>query len=518
MSRTAAISAPGLPGAAAALPRDARLCLFVGGLPAVASSGNKTPLSRTLGRLFGLTGSEDALESMLGPLARAGFDPAHPGKIGLAASEGLALFDAGNAVGLVGAMRSPKKWNEALKAAATEGPKPLKVPGAKDAGTAVLADGLRIAYARGKPWLYALAGFEEEAQAVERLAELVGLSPAESLIRHATFTDSVRRVSRDKGLLLWIDRSAFAQLWSAGRPPMADSETWEAPSGSTGSSWLSGLARPEGLALGVAADADALHLDGQLAIQGSLLDALDRTVKGHNVTRVGPSALARRCPLFAMSVLDIGLLVRVAPSLAGSLGRLAGRLGDVLRPGFSGDRGGGALAVGLTGIRPTADAIAPEHGEPDLFEAIDGFLVLQLLGEALPARLAGRMFDTVGDAVRGGLKRLKVVDQPDTTARLAGHTFHVAVRRGALIVATAGEPMRIARELLEESEPESLPPGFLLGAGVDAQRLLGGVEGLGEEAAVLEEMQNTVARFGRARIELGRTPGGLSVSLRQETR
>jgi len=507
-------TATGLPGVAAALPGDLPLCLFVGGLPSVGKKGGKTPLSRTLGRLFGLTGNEDALESMLGPLASAGFDPAHPGKVGLAASEGLALFDAGQAVGLAGAMRSPKKWNEAVRAAATEAPQPLEVPGAKEAGAATLADGLRIAYARGKTWLFALAGFGETERAVERLGELLELPPGRSLARQPLFADCARGVARDKGLLLWVDRSAFTRLWATGREPAAAGAP--PPSGSSGSSWLSGLARPEGLALGLAADADALRLDGRLAIEGSLLEALDRTVKGNNVTRVGPGTLARSCPLFAVSVLDLGLLVRIAPSLAGMLGRLAGRLGDVLRPGFTGDRGGGALAVGLTGLKPTAAVTADPSEEPDVFEAVEGFLVLQLLGEALPARLAGRVLDTFGDAVRGGLKRLKVTDQPETTARLAGHTFHVAVRRGALVVATSSEPMRIARSVLEAPDPEVLPPGFLLGAGVDAGRLLDGIDDLGDETAMIEEMQATLQRFGRARIELARVPGGLSISLRQE--
>jgi len=548
------VSAPhDVPPVAAALPATVPMALFIGGLPTHGSSpAGRSPLDQTLRRVARLAGEEASLEEFLGPLARSGFDPARPGRVGLVAGDGLAVFDAGGAVGLAGRLRSPSKWRAAVSAATADGIEPLEVDGAREAGFGAVDEDLHLAWARRPPWLHVLAGRLEPARVSAQLAALLETREDSSLARLPVFRSSTLEVGRDMGLLLWADRAALANLRFTGpapeaadvsAPPLTARDADGAPprpwagagagadqdaDDSTWARLLSGLARPEGLALGLGAGADRLRIEALLRIRGSLLDALDRTVQGHSVCRIAPASLARQCPMWAMSVLDLGLLVRAAPSIAGQLSRLAGRLGDVLRPGRGREkgRGGGALGLAVTRLKPLPPLDLEAAEMPDLFEALDGFLVLQLLGEALPARVAGRMLDTVGDAVRGGLKRLKLADEELSTARLGGHLFHVAVRRGALVVATSPEALVQARALLEAPAPVTLPAGYLVGAGVDAPRLLAqlapeaaAAAGTDDEAALLPlaDVQRAIARFGRARLEITRVPEGLAISLDQET-
>jgi hypothetical protein len=281
---------------------------------------------------------------------------------------------------------------------------------------------------------------------------------------------------------------------------------------------LESVIRLDGAALGLSVEPHELRAEGVICAEGTLLDALNRTVGRGSQCVIGPGGLGRRCPIWAWSVLDWSLLVRLLPGVASVMDRIMGPWGDLFKlPGGQG-RANGVAALGVCGVRDSRASLRAADGI-DPFEYVDGFLVLEMLGQNLPAQLAGRFLDAMGDAVRDGMRRVRRAEEDQlSSVLLAGHRFFVSMRRGAMIVATSRDALKEARSILEMQNHEVLPPGLLMGGAIDARRIVEWiarqVEGDAGEPST-EDLFQEFDRWGTTRIEVRCEPSCLRVAVRQ---
>jgi len=503
---------------AEALPGTVPLAFFLGGPFSPAEGAWQRSIAELL-RLLSEHGSEaESVGALLGPLGRAGFDPAQPGRAGLAPGAGLALFHAEEALGVAAAVRSPKVFREVLrKTVAPRRLRALKVPGAVEAGWGAMEDEWDIAFARRPPWVYVLVGPEVRKSAAAQLEALVRGEARGSLAAAPAFRQAVRSGGLQGDVALWVGEEGLSL---AGPDPEVWREMldrWSGVAGRAGS-MLDAMFHLRGGVLGGCLGPQEAKVEGLMLAEGTWLRALETTVGQGSQCVIGPRALARHCPVWALSVLDWTLFARTVPVVAGAIDRIAGPWAELLRrPGGQG-RANGVIAAGLCGARPLAGG-AGAVAETDLLEAVDAFLVLELLGQNLPAQLAGRMVDVVGDVMRDGMRRLRRGEREErTSVVLAGHRFYVAVRRGAMILATTRAALEEARSMLESNRAEALPPGFVLGGAWEPQRVLGmmGAGAGGEEwEGMRQELLREVRRLGAARFEVRQVPGGLRATFRQ---
>ena len=170
-------------------------------------------------------------------------------------------------------------------------------------------------------------------------------------------------------------------------------------------------------------------------------------------------------------------------------------------------------------MRPFPD-IDEDTSPVELLGSIDAFLVVELLGQAFPFRVAGRVLDSFGDAVRGGLKRLRRSEEEQLTSMtVAGHKFFMALRRGAMILATNRETLLEARGMLEQQGLETVPPGFLLRAECDPERFDAFPlipDELDPDAPSQEELLEEMRELGTVTLELRRVAAGLHLGLRRK--
>jgi len=506
---------------AEALPDSVPLALFLGGPFSTGGTAWRSTFTEMLRRFAVHAGEEDlVMNTLLGPLGRAGFDPLNPGRVGLSSSPGLAFFHAPQAVGLAAAVRSPKKFREALQGAVRRRIRSLKVPGAAEAGWGVIDDGWEVAFARRPPWVYALFGPEIGRTAAATLTELVAGPGRQSLAACRAFRQAAAGSGGVHGdLALWIGDRVVSLLGPEAGEWKERLGPWSQAAGRAGS-LLDAMIRLHGGALGLSVSQGELRLEGLALAEGRWLDALDTTVGGGSQGRIGPRALARNCPVWAVSVLDWTLLVRALPVIGEALERVTGPLGDLLRRSGGGgqERANGIVALGLCGLRPDLLEGTSTDGD-DLPMGVDAFLVLEMLGRNVPAQIAGRLLDAVGDVVRHGAKRLRgAEDEQLTSMVVAGFRLYVAMRRGAVILATSREALAEARQMLEQGVPESMAPGFLVGGEVEVQsvmRMVADASGLEAEGPFPDELLHEVQRWGATRFQVERVPAGLRLLLRQ---
>ncbi len=504
-------------GVAEALPKHVPVVLFLGGPFAADGKAWKSQMADTFKRLEALEGEKISLKNLFGPFGKIGFDPLKPSQVGLTAAPGLAFFYAERAVGFAAEVRSPKKWQEAIKKASLRPLRKLKVKDAVEAGLAVLDDDWEIAYARRPPWLYTLAGFSNAKEATALLADLVAVSSPTSLAAYRPFRKAIGSECLGNGATLWLSADFWSRFLSPSDSPRAPKESWSddetAFRGIIGS-----IVRLQGLALGLSVDDERLHVEGLVCAEGSLFDALDSVVGRSSQCVVGPRALSTRCPVWAISVMDWSLLVRSFPAVGKVLDRVTGQFGDLLPFLNSGERGQGVAAIGISGLRPfPTDHKSLAHSS--MFSFIDAFLVVEMLGQAFPAKLAGRVMDTMGGFMRGGLKRFIDTDIEElSSATIFGHKFFAAFRGGAMILATSRDAMKEAQYLLGSRSTETLPLGFILSAQSEPHRFSRQVnkdeEPISEEIFA-GEFWGEIKKLGRTQVEVQRVPAGLRLVIRQ---
>lgn len=503
---------------AEALPASMPLVLFLGGPFAAGESGWGRSLRELLKRFAEHAGEPDEMGSLPGPLGRAGFDPLQPGRVGLAPSAGLALFQAPEAIGVAAAVRSPKQFREALKhAVARRRIRKLEVPGSAEAGWGPVEEGWDVAFARRPPWLYALFGPDVGKSGAGYLADLVAGDERGSLASCPSFREAVRTGGLQGDLALWVGEEV---LTAAG----LDAEIWKemaargAGIAGRAGNLLDAMFHLHGAVVGGSIEPEEARAEGLVLADGTWLRALEGTVGQGSQCVIGPRALGRHCPVWALTVLDWTLLARTLPVVAAAIDRIAGPWGDLFRRSGGEGRANGVAAVGLCGVRPAPSGLE-EMRDTDVLGAVDAFLVLEMLGQNLPAQLAGRMVDVVGDVMRDGMKRLRRGDREERTSVVfAGHRFYVSIRRGAMILATSGRALEEARRMMETNRAERLPPGWLLGGAWEPQRLIrmlgeAAGEDLGEGGAA--ELLREVRRLGAARFEVRKVPAGLRGTFRQ---
>jgi hypothetical protein len=503
---------------AEALPGGVPLVVFVGGPFSEEDRPWDGPFLKEVHRWFSLALDRDAADSLFGPLARAGFDLLKPGRVGLATGPGVAFFQAGDSLGMAVAVRSPKKWREALMTLVRRPLRSLKVQGACEAGWGVVDEGWEIAFARRPPWLYVLAGLEIRKQASEQLADLVSVRAERSLASRETF-----RRARDSGGLccdtvIWMGAGALSMMGPDAEDWAEIRERWSGIAGRAGE-MLESVVRLNGAALGLSVAPHELRADGLVCAEGTLLDALNRTVGQGSHCVIGPVGLGRRCPIWAVSILDWSLLARTVPGVAKALDRILGQWGDLFKLSGGQGRANGVAALGLCGLR----SLPANRGaaiDVDPFEYLDGFLVLEVMGQNLPSQLAGRFLDAVGDVVRDGMRRVRRAQEDElSSVMLAGHRFFVALRRGAMIVATSRDALREARSILEMQDTETLAPGLLMGGAFDSRRIVEWIachmEAEPAEPST-EDLFQEFERWGTTRIEVRCESAGLRVVVRQQ--
>ena len=505
------------PGLADALHSRLPLVLFLGVPLGSQDREVRTRYQDTLKRLAALSGDEDILTGLLGPLGEAGFDIMKPGRVGLAAGNGMAFFPAGQGAGFAAAVRSPKTWREAIRKAAVRTPRPLQVKGAAEAMLAVLEQDWEIAYARSPPWLYALVGFEGKKEATRILNELVAVSPNDSLAAHGPFREVTGPEGLRNDLVLWLDRGCWSMI-KAEAESVLKSRDLSTNLGARAWDLLESVVLLQDAALALSAAEGRLRLEGQICGEGTLFQALDTMVGKGSRCVVGPRELGRRCPVWALSVLDWTLFTRLLPAVAELLEKIKGQWGDLIRLPGPEERMNGMAALGVCGLHPLS--LDPESlKEADILASVDAFLLLEMLGQKMAYRLAGKALDSFGDMVRGGLSRLRVTGgESFTSFEVAGLKVLVALRRGTLILATNRNALDVALYLLELDSSEALPPGFLARAGGEPQRFVRMlVEGLGQETgrALQEEILAGVRAVGRVELDLKRVPAGLRLVLSQ---
>jgi len=502
---------------AEALPGNVPLVLFLGGPFSAGNTTWRSSFMKILRRFAADSGEEDIMGSLLGPLGRAGFDPLNPGRVGLSASPGLALFHAEQAVCLVAAVRSPKKFREALQKAVRRRIRVLKVPGAAEAGWGVIDEGWNVAFARRPPWLYALFGPEVNASASSVLADLVSGTPRESLAVRKTFRQAAGPRGLQGDLAVWMGEEAVSMLGPDPEVWKDVLKRWSELAGRAGS-MLDAMIHVHGAAMGVSMDRDELRLEGLAFVEGTWLDALENMVGRGSQCVIGPRALRKHCPVWALTVLDWTLFARTLPVVANALDRITGQWGDLLKRTDSEGRANGMAALGICGLRPfplESEAAAEIH--PLSF--IDAFLVLEMLGQNLPAQIAGRLVDVMGDVMRDGMKRFRRKEAEQLSSVVfAGHRFYVALRRGAMILATSRAALAEARNMLETQASETLSPGFLVGGELEphgALRMLGNQLGRDSVERFSDDMLREFQRWGAARLQVQRVPAGLRMIFRQ---
>jgi len=508
-------------GVAEAVSGDAPLVLFYGGPFSEGDGAWGGTFTELLRRLSAHSGEEeDFADALFGSLGRAGFDPLKPGRVGLSTSAGLVLLPAGERIGLIAAVRSPKKWREFLQAALQGTLRPLKVSGAVEAGWGVVEEGWEVAFARRPPWLYALFGPEMSKTAAKTLADMMPAKGRESLAVRKAFRQAVGPGGVRGDLVLWIGDRVVSSLFAAdgGDDWNAALGRWSETTGRAGRV-LDAMFRLQGGALGLTVTRKALSVKGLVLAEGSWLDALDITVGKGSQCVIGPRALSRRCPVWAVSVLDWTLLARALPVVGQALDRVTGPLGDFLKRSSGGEeRANGIAALGLCGVR--ADLLQEvSTARDELPPFVDAFLVLEVLGRNLPGQIAGRLLDAVGDVMRHGAKRLLKTEEEQVSSLLVGgFRIYMAMRRGAAILATSRDALSEARRMLEEGVPESLAPGYVLGGQVEMQgaiRMLVDAFAAGSGERVPGEILGEFRRWGAGRFQVERVPGGLRLLLDQ---
>jgi hypothetical protein len=505
-------------GVADALPEQVSPVVFLGGPFTTGSRPGRPQLGEVIKRLTSLHGEEDAWETLLGPMGNAGFDPLKPGRVGISAGSGLAFFLVEGAAGFAAAVRSPKKWREAFRKATVRAPRPLKVKGAAEAEWGVLEEGWKVAYARRPPWLYAVAGFDKQKDAAALLADLVAVSPDDSLGAHPPFREAMDSGSVNGDLVLWMGADALSGL----RP---DTDLWtaaiERSSAVAGKAedLMGAMIQMEDLALGLSAQPDRLRVEGLLCAHGTLMDAFDTMVGSGSQCVIGPRALEARYPVWALSVLDWSFFARTLPAVASVLDRITGSWGELFKLPGADQRSNGVAALAVCGLRPFSPD--PESlADMDLLSFIDAFMVLEMLGQNLPGQIAGRFLDVMGDVMRDGLKRIRKTEEEQmTSVVLMGHRFFAALRRGAIILATSREALQEARNLLEVQSSETVPSGMIMSGQVDP----GGISRLlprdaGEEflKGVKDKVMAEMLGIGSARVEVQRVSSGMRLVFQQE--
>ena len=510
-------------GVAEALPGRVPLALFIGGPLVADAKKGKDPFQELLKPLKSFDDEEETINTLLAYLAKAGFDPLKPSRVGLTFTPGVSLFYTKRAVGYAAAVRSPKKWREALEKEAVKPLRKIKIKNAAEAGVAVLGEGWEIAYARRPPWIYTLIGYTEEKDALDLLKQLVAISPEKSLAAYEPFRKAAGVDTSRSSMALWLGPSLLSDRWSD--PPEGDTfRDIEASKESTRlRRIIESFIQVHGMILGVSTGSDQIGMEGLICAEGSLLDALDPTVGQGSQCAIGPRMIGSQCPVWAMSVLDWSLLIRAFPALPNLFKRIAGPLGEMFQLPGAEDRSSGTAAIGICGINPSPPGLDGRNEELDLFAYLDAFLVVELLGQTMPVRMAGWFVDTVGDAVRSRLKRFQgSKEELLTSVTLGGHKFYLTLRRGALIIATSRDALIRARDSIDRYGPETLPSGFLLGAEVDSSRFTGMLtSGQEEEKAeeeddtVLGELQDLFEQWGKVKLELERVSSGLRLRLQQ---
>jgi hypothetical protein len=509
----------GVPGnVAESLPGNVPLVLFLGGPFSVDDTKWRKTLNKKLQRFAEQNEEEDIISTLLGPLGKAGFDPLKPGGVGLSASTGLAFFHTDRAVGMAAAVRSPKKFREALqKAVRRRRIRALEVPGASEAGWGVIDEGWEVAFARRAPWLYALFGPEIKKTAPSILADLVNGTRRESLADRTEFRKASGSDGLQGDLVVWVGKEILSLLGPdpEGWKEMLD--RWSEIVGRAGN-MLDAMFHLHGAALGLSLEPEELHLEGLAFAEGTWLDALESMVGKGSQCVIGPRALGRHCPVWALSVLDWTLLARTLPVVANAIDRISGQWGELLKRSGSNEKANGIAALGLCGLRPFP-TVVESMVEGDMLDFVDAFLVLEMLGQNLPAQIAGRFLDVVGDAVRDGMKRLRLAEEEQLSSVVFfGHRFYVAIRRGAMILATTREALAKARNMLETQASETLAPGFLVGAELEPRgilQMLGAPPGRGDGDRISDELFREVQQWGATRLQVQRVPAGLRLVFRQ---
>jgi len=125
----------------------------------------------------------------------------------------------------------------------------------------------------------------------------------------------------------------------------------------------------------------------------------------------------------------------------------------------------------------------------------------------------------MGDVMRDGMKRFRRKEAEQLSSVVfAGHRFYVALRRGAMILATSRAALAEARNMLETQASETLSPGFLVGGELEphgALRMLGNQLGRDSVERFSDDMLREFQRWGAARLQVQRVPAGLRMIFRQ---
>jgi len=324
-------------------------------------------------------------------------------------------------------------------------------------------------------------------------------------------------------MALWLGPSLISDLWSD-RLAKDNFKDMEMSEESTRLRRLvESFIQVHGMILGVSAKPNQIGVEGLICADGSLLDALDPALGRGSQCVIGPRMIGSQCPIWVLSVLDWSLLVRAFPALPNLLKKITGPLGDMFQLPGTEDRSNGMAAIGICGINPSPESLDDRNQELDLFAYLDAFLVVELLGQTMPVRMAGWVLDTVGDAVRSRLKRIQgSKEELLTSVTLGGHKFYITLRRGALIIATSRSALIKARDNIEHYGPETLPSGFLLGAEADSSRFTGLLtsgeidEREEEEESFLSELNDILEQWGKVKLRLERVSSGLRLVLQQE--
>ncbi len=346
--------------------------------------------------------------------------------------------------------------------------------------------------------------------------------PETSLARQQSFRQVLGPDAPGSEVVLWMN----PESWSSSRSPVdrkTAAQAWSSNVTDKAGGFLDSMVQLQGLALGLTVEKKLLRVEGLVCAEGTLLEAMETMVDRGNSCAIGPRALSERCPAWTLMLLDCSLLTRSLPVVADVLKRITGQWGDRIRlPGMQ-ERSSGIAAMGICGIKPMPTAKDDDEYadgvSEDIFAYIDAFLVLEILGSTPVVRLAGKVFDSVGDVVRGRLKKLRGVEEEQlTTVSLMNHDFFVSLRRGAIILATSRDALVEALNLLEFQGPETLSDGFLMGAECDPQRLtdaMGETALDGVESGQAAEIYADIQKLGRAKLDIKRVPAGLRLVLHQ---
>ncbi|NOZ85945.1 MAG: hypothetical protein GXP49_06725 [Deltaproteobacteria bacterium] len=462
-----------LPVLCNAVPSDVGTALFLGG-----RGRSWTEAVESLKRTIGDLDAGNSLSELLGPLGDSGLDMTRPASLGLVAQDGIAVFDAGTAIGMIGKIRSPVKWRTALAKAAGGKVHKLNITSARESGWARLRskkgteEPLEMFFARTPPFLYCLFGAGDRKEVKALLSSWCARGESEVLSDLRAMKEVAANLGDDLDALLWLNTS---NLWSS-----SDDSTLNGA--------IASIIRPLGLGVGITTEGDDLLIKVFLSARGSLMNELSRYVSRSRTARISCTSLSKATKAWLLVLLDLGLVFRLAPSLAGELAKLISEIKERFKIGIS---SGTSIALGITSIH------FQEKGDPDTLSGYNGFLIVQVLGDAMAAKAAGKGLDALG-TIWGASKRfMKMgVDQgKGAVMTIGGVEVTTTWHKGCLILATDRQSLDRGVSVLDSSQTGPLPVGMLAGFGVKAGELMAQMEQEQEKQESREQLQ-------------GETPGG----------